>query len=157
MREKNIRVALIVIIAVFACEGIIIVVSSYFASRNKEWGIELSVKEVTSTGLALTAQRSKSEISGRLYVDTGYRIERWTLFGWKYIGPTGSHIDTADLNGEMEEGDSVTRYIRWENSYGRLRPGIYRIGEYVITSTPGSDGAEVRENFKLYATFPVFF
>mgnify|MGYP007090613540 CR=1 FL=1 len=162
MRKKILRAVLIVIVLFFVCEGLIVAVSSYVASRNKKWGLKLSVEEVTSSGLTLTAQRSNSEISGKVIVDKDYRIQKWTLFGWKYVEST-SFISTGELPVEsvMEEGDSWTRELRWENRYGKLRAGIYRITDRVTSYDSdefvSKDGKEVDKDFNLYATFLVFF
>ena len=119
MRKKILRSILIGIVLFLICEGIIVAVSSYFNSRNKTYGLTLSVKNVTSTGLTLTTQRSNSEISDELMINCDYSIQRWTLFGWKSIET--DYAGLAVLREEsIKEGDSWTRELRWDNYYGKL-------------------------------------
>ena len=165
MRKKFLRNILILVLLFFICEGIIVAVSSYFNSRNKEAGLKLSVKNVSSTGLTLTTERSQSEIPDELMVNYDYSIQRWTLFGWKSIET--DYVSLAVLREEsIEEGDSWTRELRWDNYYGKLSPGIYRVVEQARTYTSEKYAEEdgmmyekkaVDKDFLIYATFVVFF
>ena len=154
MRKKILKVALIVIVAFLVCEGFIVAISSYIGARNKEWGLNLSVEDVTSKGLKLTAQRNNSKISDEVIVEENYWIQRWTVFGWKYIDSESLYsMPTLKEESVMKEGDSWTRELQWENRYGKLGPGIYRIVDGVTSYR----GEKADKDFKLYATFCVFF
>ena len=148
MKKKIRRSILIGIIIFLICESVIIAVSSYLNSRNKEYGLTLSVENVSATGLTLTTQRNKAQTASELMIDHNYSIQKWTLFGWKSIA-TDSAI-TGNFKAEsIEGGESWTRELQWDNLYGKLSPGIYRVSE--LARTIGS------EEFLVYATFFVLF
>ena len=164
MRKKFLRNILILVLLFFICEGIIVAVSSYFNSRNKEAGLTLSVKNVSSTGLTLTTQRGKSEIADELAIDYNYSIQKWSLFGWKNID-TGYASAGVLREESIEEGDSWTRELQWDNFYGKLSPGIYRVVELARTYSSekfvAEDGMtyenkDIDKEFLVYATFMVF-
>ena len=105
---------------------------SYVDEKNKEdegfpdWGITLSVKDVTDSGLTLVCTQSRGEADGELQTGSDYKLivlkEAWedvpTIiedYGW-----------TAEAY--MIAKDDVTEFeINWEWLYGKLPKGTYRL------------------------------
>ena len=90
------------------------------------WGIKLSVKDVTDSGLTLVCTQSGGELTGELQTGSDYKLivlkEAWedvsTIiedYGW-----------TAEAY--MIAKDDVTEVeINWEWLYGKLPKGTYRL------------------------------
>ena len=90
------------------------------------WGLTLSVKDVTESGLTLVCTQSGGELTGELQTGSDYKLivlkEAWedvpTIiedYGW-----------TAEAY--MVAKDDVTEFeYNWEWLYGKLPAGIYRL------------------------------
>ena len=90
------------------------------------WGLTLSVKDVTESGLTLVCTQSGEELTGELQTGSDYKLivlkEAWedvpTIiedYGW-----------TAEAY--MIAKDDVTEFeIKWEWLYGKLPAGTYRL------------------------------
>ena len=90
------------------------------------WGLTLSVKDVTESGLTLICTQSGGELTGELQTGSDYKLivlkEAWedvlTIiedYGW-----------TAEAY--MIAKDDVTEFeIKWEWLYGKLPAGTYRL------------------------------
>lgn len=150
MKKRILVIASIVLAVVLLLEGISIAVSSSMSSRDKEWGLKLSVSEVSAKGLTVTMERSDSEREEDLTVGDDYWIQRKTLLGWKDLVVPDGGIFFYALGYPMNEGDSQSWSVNWEKSFGRLWPGVYRIYKDA-TMDGGTDSSTV------YATFFVMF
>ena len=91
-----------------------------------DWGLTLSVKDVTPSGLTLVCTQSGGEPSGDLQTGTDYKLivlkEAWeevpTIienYGWDSL----AYLISADGVTEFE--------YNWEWLYGELPPGTYRM------------------------------
>lgn len=89
------------------------------------WGLTLSVKDVTESGLTLVCTQAGGEITGELQTGSEYRLivlkEAWedvpaiTEANW-------------DMLAYMVAKDDVTEFeINWEWLYGKLQAGTYRL------------------------------
>ena len=90
------------------------------------WGLTLSVKDVTESGLTLVCTQSGGELTGELQTGSDYKLivlkEAWEDvpaiiedYGW-----------TAEAY--MIAKDDVTEFeIKWEWLYGKLPAGTYRL------------------------------
>lgn len=149
-----------VIAILLIANGITIGVSSYLNSRDMEWQIQMSVSDVSPTGLKLTIERDLSERTEELIVGSDYWIQKRTLFGWKNLDGGQGMITTA-LAIPIKEGERVDTRVDWEQGYGRLWPGVYRICKLSSTQDCYSYSEEERVELnleqKLCATFLVLF
>ena len=150
MKKRILKIVVIVLAAVLLLEGISIAVSSIFASRDKEWGLKLSASDVSAKGLTLTMERKNSEREEALTVGDDCWIQRKTLFGWKDVKAKSGGIVFTSIGYPMNEGDSKSWNVNWENYFGRLWPGVYRINKSATTDGQTSETT-------LYATFIVLF
>ena len=150
MKKRVLKIVVIVLAAVLLLEGISIAVSCIFASRDKEWGLKLSASDVSSKGLTLTMERNNSQREEDLTVGSDYWVQRKTLFGWKGLEAADGGIFFDAIGYPMNEGDSQSFKVNWENYFGRLWPGVYRIYKNAVT-----DGQTASPT--VYATFFVLF
>ena len=114
------------------------------------WGLTLSVKDVTESGLTLVCTQSGGELTGELQTGSDYKLivlkEAWedvpTIiedYGW-----------TAEAY--MITKDSVTEFeYNWEWLYGQLPPGTYRM---VKGFTDFRDSGDY-DNFEYWIEFEI--
>ena len=151
MKKRILKVMVIVLATVLLLEGISVVVSSVFASRDKEWGLKLSVSDVSAKGLSLTMERNHSEREENLTVGDDFGIQRKTFLGWRDLKTSdGNGIVFHAIGYPMNDGDSKTWNLQLNRVYGRLWPGVYRINKSATTDGQTSETT-------VYATFFVLF
>lgn len=115
-----------------------------------DWGITLSVKDVTDSGLTLVCTQSGGEADGELQTGRDYKLivlkEAWedvpTIiedYGW-----------TAEAY--MIAKDDVTEFdINWEWLYGKLPEGTYRLVKGFMNFRGSGDF----ENFPYWIEFEI--
>lgn len=154
--KKVVGIAGVILAAWIVANGVDILVSSFFDARNFDWGLKLSVSDVSSKGLTLNLERNDPKHSEELTYGTEFFVEKRTLIGWKKLTPENGYAFTAIGYG-LKKRDSKSMDIDLEGWFGRLPMGIYR-----ITKTTSVDGyyrypEDEREGLEqeLYATFIV--
>lgn len=178
LMKKRVTKVIIVLVIVFMVINIVeIIVTSQTASRNKEWGLKLTVSNVSSTGLTMTIERDNSERSEELTVGDTYWVEKRTLFGWKPLEYVeGGSMSSGLLAWPLDDGDSKSFNKNWEKAFGKLGPGVYRIStdalierkkEHNYTAEDFVRNPELKEQIEqelekdpdpvVYATFVVLF
>ena len=115
-----------------------------------DWGLTLSVKDVTDSGLTLVCTQSGGEAEGEMQTGSDYKLivlkERWqdvpTIiedYGW-----------TAEAY--MIAKDDVTEFeINWEWLYGKLPKGTYRL----IKGFMNFRGSGDYDNFAYWTEFEI--
>lgn len=93
-----------------------------------DWGITLSAKDVTETGLILVITQAGGEPTGELEYGSEYHLEVLHDGVWEAVPYAREGVWTlvayrVPMDGTVEED------ISWEILYGRLFPGTYRIGK----------------------------
>ena len=97
----------------------------------KDWGITLSVREVSPTGLTLTCTQSGGIAEGSLETGSAYTIEKYENDHWVEVKPQGEAI--WDMMAHLIASDTTTEWtIDWSWLYGELSPGTYRISKTVV-------------------------
>lgn len=131
LNKRVMKVIIIVLIAFVLLNIGEIIVTSQTASRNKEWGLKLTASNVSTTGLSLTMERENSERYEELTTGDSYWLEKRTLFEWKPLElEEGKSLGFLAIGYPLDDGDSqIWNYVNWEDSYGELGPGIYRIAK----------------------------
>lgn len=123
-------------------------------AEQDEWGVALSAKNVTPTGITLVISRVGDKGLGEVITGEWYALEQKTEDGWNELediiedkyGPMWH-----DIAWLIEENISRERGIDWEWLYGELVPGEYRIAKKIIAS--GADGDSVEKVY--YAEFRI--
>ena len=91
-----------------------------------EWGVSVSVRNVTPTSLTLTFHQNPDYDLGKLNYKTDYTIERYTDGTWE---PLSSLVEESpySVTYKVSEPNGFATNINWERKYGPLSPGVYRI------------------------------
>lgn len=95
------------------------------------WGLELSVKNVTSTGLTLVVTQSGGEPSGELQTGEAYRLMALVDGTWKNVEelPLPEGVDGRGWNSIaylLPKGESREFEVDWNWIFGELPSGTYR-------------------------------
>ncbi|MBR3704976.1 MAG: hypothetical protein IKM11_05775 [Oscillospiraceae bacterium] len=99
-------------------------------SWAKDWGITLSVREVSPTGLTLVCTQSGGIAEGSLETGSAYTIEKYENDHWVEVKPQGEAI--WDMMAYLIASEATTEWtIDWSWLYGELSPGTYRINKTV--------------------------
>lgn len=113
------------------------------------WVLEISAEDSSRTGLTFVCRElGNPDKSGTLTTNEGYWLEKWN--GTEYAAMEGSAQDGAVLT----ISDSATERwnINWEDVYGTLGSGSYRIGKtFTYTAEDGK-----QEALQYYAKFRIF-
>lgn len=96
----------------------------------KDWGITLSVREVSPTGLTLICTQSGGIAEGSLETGSAYQIEKNENGSWVEVKPQGEAV--WDMMAHLIASNDTTEWtIDWSWLYGELSAGTYRIGKTV--------------------------
>lgn len=102
-------------------------ICSYPTAENN-LGVQLSVANVTPTGLTLICNQSGGEPTGELQTGTAYSLEKDVNGVWQAVEPK----EVMGWNDEaliIEKGGKTEWNIGWSLVYGTLPDGKYRIGK----------------------------
>lgn len=99
-------------------------------SWAKDWGITLSVKEVSPTGLTLICEQSGGLAEGGLETGSAYIIEKCEDNFWVNVQPQADAV--WDMMSHLIGNTTTEWEIDWSWLYGELSPGTYRIGKTVV-------------------------
>ena len=93
----------------------------------KDWGITLTVRDVSTTGLTLICTQSGGIAEGSLETGSAYWIEKYENGNWVEL-ETQLEQATWDMMAHLIPSDSSVEWtIDWSYLYGELGEGRYRI------------------------------
>ncbi len=97
------------------------------------WGIQLSVRNITSTGMTLICQQSGGDPTGELHTGSYYYLEEKLEGDWVKVErlELESDVGWTDEAWIILMEDTVEWEIDWEWLYGELPIGRYRIGKEI--------------------------
>lgn len=102
--------------------------------ENPDWGITLTVENITPANAIIKCTQSDGQPTGELQTGSWFILENWTQEnGWKempYIidGEIGWTSEAWMIPAE----DTVEWEVNWEWFYGELPTGKYRIGKSIM-------------------------
>lgn len=105
-----------------------------------DWGITLSLENLTRTGATIACTQSGGEFTGELNTGSFFILEQLTENGWQEVAQRKLEGELAwtseayivNLNGTTRWG------LSWEWLYGELPVGHYRVGkEFMNFRGPG--------------------
>ena len=96
------------------------------------WGLTLSVKDVTVSGLTLVCTQSGGEPTGDLQTGTEYHLKVLENEVWKDVPTIIENFGWNSMAYLIPLEDSVEFEINWEWLYGQLPAGIYQIEKEFI-------------------------
>ncbi len=94
-----------------------------------DWGLTLSVKDVTPTGLTLVCTKKGGNPTGRLMCGTDYRLLVSEDGKWKNVPTVLEEYGWDDLGYRISEEKDTEFPISWEWLYGKLAAGTYRLAK----------------------------
>ena len=92
------------------------------------WRIAFSASDITPTGLTLTFRQSGGDPTGRLMTGSPYSIQRYEEGAWVSLEMPENTAWTTEAY-EIPSNSALRWRIDWEDIYGSLAPGKYRIGK----------------------------
>lgn len=92
-----------------------------------DWGLTLSVKDVTPTGLTLVCSRRGGNPTGELECGTDYHLIVLEDGTWKDVPTVIEEYGWNSLAYWIPEGQDVGFDYSWEWLYGKLPAGTYRL------------------------------
>ena len=125
--KKLLVIATTILIILILVDCLVALISGFTSSQNKELGLKLSLSNVSAQGATITLERGVSEKAEDVTIGHSYVIQKRCFLGWrdmKLKGPYGF----VDYGIGLEEGEVHDWNVNWKHMYGRLWPGVYRIG-----------------------------
>lgn len=102
-----------------------------FSSNGDEgfpdWGLTLSVKDVTSTGLTLVCTKNGGNSTGELMCGEDYQLITLKDGTWKAVATVITNYGFNSMGYWISEGTDTEFAIDWEWLYGKLTAGTYRL------------------------------
>lgn len=92
-----------------------------------DWGLTLSVKDVTPTGLTLVCTKNGGNPTGLLRCGTDYRLIVLKDGTWKDVPTVIEEYGWNSLAYNFPEGQDTEFELSWEWLYGKLPAGTYRL------------------------------
>ena len=99
---------------------------------NDPWGITLTAKNVTPTGLTIVCTQSGGTDVAELNTGSAFVLEQFNEGRWQACE---SVIENYGFTAEawmIPQGDSVEWDVDWEWLYGKLDSGDYRVGKEIL-------------------------
>jgi len=98
------------------------------AKNDDPYGLTITAKDVSSTGLKLVYEQKDVEYEGELKVSGRYMIETpGEQDSWEEVEITGSFGQAGDTYHPINKNKVTEFDHNWENIYGVLPKGKYRI------------------------------
>lgn len=92
-----------------------------------DWGLTLSVKDVTNTGLTLVCTKNGGNPTGELTCGTEYHLSVLEDGVWKDVPTVIEEYAWNSLAYHFSEGQDTEFNYTWEWLYGKLSAGTYRL------------------------------
>lgn len=95
--------------------------------EKADWGITLSVKDVTPTGMTLVCSQSGGEITGELECGSDYSLLVNSNGVWNAVPYLVDEVAWTAEAYDIPLDDSIEFELKWERLYGELPAGTYRV------------------------------
>ena len=110
---------------------------------DETWGLTLSVRDVTPTGLTLVFTQSGGAPTGMLQTGSPYWLEVDEGGVWEAVPelPLEDGVERGwhSIAYLIPMNDSVEREVNWQYLYGELPAGTYRIGKEIMDFRESGD------------------
>ncbi len=91
------------------------------------WGLTLSAKDVTPSGLTLVCTQSGGEPTGDIMTGEDYYLTVWKKEHWRMVVPVIENYGWNSLGHWIPKDTDTEFEIDWKWLYGELEPGTYRL------------------------------
>ena len=96
------------------------------------WGIRLTAEDVTPTGMTLVCTQQGGQPKGELQTSPYFKLEALSPNGWSDVKRLPGEFIFEDLLLTIDKENTVRWEINWENLYGVLPAGTYRLSKQII-------------------------
>lgn len=117
------------------------------AKNTDEWGLTFSALDTSSTGMKLKVERVGEGLTGDLIANDSFSIEKSIDGNWVQCELIVENPILTDVGIEILQNGKYVWEVDWEEIYGGLEQGSYRIVKEVI-----QDVKEGEDNKKVYYT-----
>ena len=118
-------------------------------NSQDEWGVAMSVEDVSPTGLTAVFDYTNPILTGELTYGEDYHLQRLSNGEWVDVEMLAEENAVITIAYAVPPNSTSRHSVNWSSIYGELPSGTYRIGKSVSLSTaPGT-----YENRVLYAEF----
>ena len=107
--------------------------------EKADWGITLSVKDVTPTGMTLVCSQSGGEITGELECGSDYSLLVNSNGVWNAVPYLVDEVAWTSEAYCIPMNDSIEFELKWERLYGELPAGTYRVVKGFMDFRDGGD------------------
>ncbi|MBQ7942561.1 MAG: serpin family protein [Lachnospiraceae bacterium] len=102
-----------------------------------DWGVTLSAKDVTPTGMTLVCTQEGGSPTGELSTGSWYKIEKQTENGWEEVpyayDAEGIEVCWTEEARIINHDGSTQWQVDWSWFYGNItEPGIYRLSKEIM-------------------------
>lgn len=101
------------------------------STEPDEWGITLTAKDVTPTGLTVVCTQSGGQPLTELTTGEMFRLEQWKRGEWKPLPALVEQVAWNMLAYGVEYEGSVEWDVAWKGLYDELSPGTYRVVKHI--------------------------
>lgn len=125
--------------------------SIYFNPNTPDYGLTLTVKNVSNKGLTLVFSQSGGNPSGRLQTGIDYSIEQNIGGFWESVKTITDEIAWTDEAYIIANDETLEMDILWTSFYGELEAGLYRIRKPFMDfrDTGDFDGNSIYVEFEI--------
>ncbi len=148
--RKILKITVALLAVWIIVNGVVVLITAFIQSRNSEWGLRLSVSDVSSKGLTLNLERNDTKNEETMMYGRDFFIQKRTLLGWRGLTAKGGYVFTSEAY-SLETVDSESWNMKLEGMFGKLPIGIYRIKKTISVA----QGERIWQDHELYATFIV--
>lgn len=122
------------------------ITSSYmppeFMEITETWGVSVTAKDITVTGMNLVCTQSGGEPTGELQTGSWFILENWSKEkGWSEVNNLSQNLEVGwtDEAYMIPMDDTVEWEVNWEWLYGELPAGKYRFGKQIMDFRKSGD------------------
>lgn len=143
-------VLLVFTVSLLACTKKEDVVEGFPENDLLDWGIKLSVKDISSKGLTIVFEQSGGSTSSEFLYGEDYKLYVKTENGWTEVPYILEEFGWNAIGYIIEMDSTVEQEIDWTWIYGELEKGTYMLEKEVIAS-----GDEEYEKSSYYVEFKI--
>ena len=116
-----------------------------------DFGLALSVKDITSEGLTVVFHQSGYEPKGDLITGSWFSLEKYNEGQWISVPPLTEDIYWTSVGYLITSGGTTEHKESWQALYGSLDKGRYRISKEILeVKSPGNYTSSI-----VYAGFEI--
>ena len=120
-------------------EGAKITEIKHEPTEKPDWGIYLTVENITPTGLTIVCSQSDVDVNGELSTGSYYSLSKYEDGEWIEIPyAIEGEIGWTSEAWNILMDDVVKWDVDWSWLYGEMEAGTYRISKSIMYTPPGS-------------------